>query len=171
MSTFRAQGARFLIAVDTQPPWTALAARGPPAAAPEWGPPGGPARTIQVMLMGGLWGLGQHVNSRLLSGSPPSKEHAGPPLLQRPCLPSAWFSSSQPRGLVQRGTGLHLVPQLPGARVSSCEHSTDPKEPSGLALLQSGSQGGSLSAIITMVTAIDFCPAYPSGHLPFFAIL
>lgn len=58
----------------------------------------------------------------------------------------------------------------PWCRVSSCEHSTDLKEPSGLAPLQSSSQGGSLSAVIAMVTAIDFCPGYPSGHchvLPF----
>ena len=59
----------------------------------------------------------------------------------------------------------------PGARLSSCEHSTDLKEPSGLAPLQSSSQGGSLSTVITMVTAIDFFPGYPSGHLPCFAIL
>lgn len=105
----------FLIAVDTQTPWTALAARGPPAAAPKWGPPGGPTRTIQVMLTGGLWRpyISQHVDSRLSSGNPPSKELAGPSLLQRPHLPSTRVSSSQPGGPVQRGTGLSLSSTRP----------------------------------------------------------
>ena len=82
-------GARFLVAVDTQPPRTALDAWGPLQLLPRGVLPGALREPFRWSHGRALEMIRQHVSSRLLSGNPPSKEHAGPSLLQRPHLPSA----------------------------------------------------------------------------------